>query len=138
GTPRNVRRGTRPRRMQGPGSWCPWRRRAPGCVRGRPRAGRYAWETRVRTSGSFLRAVRTDAEQMADREHEIGAVHGVEMEGIDAMLGELLHLARGNGGRDQLAGFGIVVEALEFLGEPVRHGRAGAGQEGAGRPEIVT
>src|SRR5712664_2520092 len=115
----------RPHRIAGPGSWCPWRHRAPGCARGQPRAGRYAWEKRVRTSGSLLRAVRTDAEQMADREHEIGAVHGVEMEGIDAMLGELLHLARGNGRRDQFPSLGIGVEAVEFLGEPVRHAGAG-------------
>src|SRR6202012_1858091 len=44
-------------------------------------------------SRGFLGTLRTDAEQMADGEHEVRAVHGVEMEGIDAVLGELLHLA---------------------------------------------
>src|ERR1700709_817021 len=52
-------------------------------------------------SGGFLRAARANAEQMADREHEICAVHGVEMEGVDAVLGELLHLAGGDGGGEQ-------------------------------------
>ena len=52
---------------------------------------------------------------MADREHEVGAVHGVEVEGIDAALGELLHLAGRDRRRDQLARFRIVVEAFEFF-----------------------
>ena len=39
----------------GPGSWCPWRRRAPECVRGLPPAGRFAseklaWKAPVRSS----------------------------------------------------------------------------------------
>src|SRR6204780_1967918 len=51
-------------------------------------------------SGGFLRATRANAEQMTDREHEVGAVHGVEVKGIDAVLGELLHLAGRDGGGD--------------------------------------
>ncbi len=103
------------------------------------RAGRYAWaETgTVMDSGSFLGAIRPNAEQMADREHEVRAVHGVEVEGVDAVLEQLLHLAGGNGGRHQLAGLGVVVEAVELLGEPVRHAGAGAGDEIAGLLEIV-
>ena len=50
GNPQSARRETRPRHIAGPGSWCPWRRRAPGCVRGRPRAGRFAWAKRARSS----------------------------------------------------------------------------------------
>src|SRR5260370_19182776 len=72
-------------------------------------------------SGGFLCARRANTEQMADREHEVGAVHGVEMEGVDAMLGEFLHLAGRNGGCHQLAGLGVVVEPFEFFREPVRH-----------------
>src|ERR1700682_855947 len=71
-------------------------------------------------SGGFLCALRANTEQMADGEHEVRAVHGVEVKGVDAMLGELLHLAGGNGCRHQLAGLGIVVEPFEFLGKPVR------------------
>src|ERR1700739_89480 len=66
-------------------------------------------------SGGFLRAVRTDAKQMTDREHEIGAVHGVEMKGVDAVLVELLHLAGSNGCRDQPAGLCVVVKTVEFF-----------------------
>ena len=44
---------------------------------------------------------------MADREHEVRAVHGVEMKGIDAVLGELLHLAGCNGRGDQLSRLGV-------------------------------
>ena len=36
--------------IAGPGSWCPWRRRAPECVRGRRRAGRFAWKKQVWSS----------------------------------------------------------------------------------------
>src|SRR3954468_1617766 len=43
-------------------------------------------------SSGFLCAIGTDAQEMADREHEVRAVHGVEVEGVDAVLGELLHL----------------------------------------------
>src|SRR3979411_1687980 len=38
-------------------------------------------------SGGFLCAIGADAQQMADREHEVRTVHGVEMEGVDAVLG---------------------------------------------------
>ena len=51
------------------------------------------------------------------------------MKGVDTLLGELLHLPGGDGGRDQLAGLSVVVEAFELLGEPGRHGGAGAGHE---------
>src|SRR5436305_8087754 len=115
---------------------------APSSTRMRSRASasravRFGETGRVIGSGGFLRAGGANAEQMADREHQIGAVHGVEVEGVDAALGELLHLAGGNGRRHQLAGLGIVVEAFELLREPVRHGGAGAGDEGSRLLEIV-
>src|SRR5450759_5620029 len=69
-------------------------------------------------SGGFLCAIRAKAEQMADGEHEVRAVHGVEVKGIDAVFCQFLHLARGDGGGHQLAGVGIVVEPLEFLRQP--------------------
>src|SRR5882757_9637839 len=83
-------------------------------------------------SSSFLCALRADAQQMADREHEVRAVHGVEVKGIDAVLGQFLHLAGGDGRGHQLAGLGVVIEAVEFRRQPVRHRRAGAGDEIAG------
>src|ERR1700722_17020327 len=88
-------------------------------------------------SGGFLCAPGADAEQMADREHEVRAVHGVEVKGVDAVLGQFLHLAGGDGGGHQLAGLGIVVEAVEFFPQPVRHAGAGAGDEIARLLEIV-
>src|SRR5258705_7259431 len=115
---------------------------APSSTRMRSRAAASSWvrlgETgTVILSGGFLRALGADAEQMADGEHEVGAVHGVEVEGVDAVLGELLHLARGDGGGHQLAGLGVVVEALELVREPVRHRGAGTGDKIAGLLEIV-
>src|SRR6185437_2630838 len=101
------------------------------------RFGEIGTDIRRPSSSSFLGAVRPDAEQVADREHEIGAVHGVEMEGVDAMLGELLHLAGGHRRRHKFACVGIVVESVEFLREPVRHRGAGAGHEVARLPEIM-
>src|SRR5258706_16173703 len=91
----------------------------------------------VMGSCGFLGAIGTYPEQMADGEHEIRAVHGVEMKGVDAVLGEFLHLAGGDGGRNELAGFGIVVESFELFGEPVRHARAGASDKIAGLLEVV-
>src|SRR5882724_13489380 len=88
-------------------------------------------------SSGFLCAIGTDAQQMADREHEVRAVHGVEMKGVDALLRELLHLPGRDGSGDELAGFGVVVEAFELVGKPGRHGGAGAGHEVTRLLEIV-
>src|SRR4051812_231068 len=115
---------------------------APSSTRIRSRASasssvRFEETGTVIGSGGFLRAARADAEQMADREYEIGAVHGVKMEGVDAVLGEFLHLPCGDRRCDQLAGVGIVVEPVELFRQPCRHGGAGAGHEVAGLLEIV-
>src|SRR5216684_6706917 len=74
---------------------------APSSTRMRSRAAasravRFSETGTVIGSGGFLCALRADAEQMADGEHEVRAVHGVEMKGIDAVFCQFLHLA----GRD--------------------------------------
>src|SRR5436190_13099965 len=46
-------------------------------------------------SGGLLCAIGADAQQMADRKHEVRAVHGVEVKGVDAVFCQLLHLAGG-------------------------------------------
>src|SRR3982074_2788935 len=83
------------------------------------RAARSGETGTVIGSGGFLCALRANAEQMANGEREVRAVHGVEVKGVDAVLGEFLHLAGRDGCRHQLAGLGVVVEAFEFLREPV-------------------
>src|SRR6185312_17362616 len=88
-------------------------------------------------SGSFLRAIGANAQQMADREHEVRAVHGVEVKGIDAVLGELVHLACGHCCGDELARVGVVVEAFELVRQPGRHRRARPGHEVPRLLEIV-
>src|SRR5258707_8306739 len=90
------------------------------------RAVRFSETGTVIGSSGFLCATGANAQQMADGEHEVRAVHGVEVEGIDAVLGEFLHLAGRDGGRDQLARVRILVEPLELLREPRRHAGAGA------------
>src|SRR3954464_2842572 len=115
---------------------------APSSTRMRSRASpskavRFGETGTVIGSCGLLRAIGANAEQMADREHQVGAVHGVEVEGVDGVLGELLHLAGRDGCRHQLAGIGVVVETLEFFGKPGRYGGAGAGHEIAGLLEIV-
>src|SRR5947199_3380990 len=115
---------------------------APSSTRMRSRASassavRFGETGKVIGSCGFLRAIGANAEQMADREHQVGAVHGVEVEGVDALLGEFLHLAGGNGGGDQLAGVRIVIEPVELFRQPRRHGGPGAGHEVAGLLEIV-
>src|SRR5882757_8377446 len=115
---------------------------APSSTRMRSRAAasravRFSETGTVIGSGSLLCALRADAEQMADREHEVRAVHGVEMEGVDAAFCQFLHLAGSHRGRHQLSRFGIVVEAVELLRQPVRHRGAGAGNEVARLLEIM-
>src|SRR5580700_10688703 len=72
------------------------------------------------------RAARPQAEQMADRVDEIGAVHGVEVKVGDTVIDEVEHLLGSDRGGDQLAGCGIVVQAIEAVGEPGRHRGAAA------------
>src|SRR5512139_264678 len=64
---------------------------------------------------------RPQAQQMADCEHEVGPVHRVEMERGNAAVHEVDHLLGGNRSCDQLARGGIVVEAVEALGDPGRN-----------------
>src|SRR6267142_6649611 len=95
---------------------------APSSTRMRSRAAassavRFSETGTVIGSGGFLCAMGANAQQMADREHEVGAVHGVEVKGVDAVLGEFLHLAGRNRRRHQFAGVGIVVEPFEFFGK---------------------
>src|SRR4051794_3918268 len=96
---------------------------APSSTRMRSRASarravRFGEGAMVIGSGCFPRAVRPDAQQVADGKHQVGAVHGVEMKSIDAVLGQLLHLAGRDRGGHQLAGLGVVIEAFEFVGQP--------------------
>src|SRR3954451_19671861 len=81
---------------------------APSSTRMRSRANaskavRWAETVTVILSRSFLCAGGANAQQVADREHQVGAVHGVEVEGVDAVLGEFLYLAGRDGGGHELA-----------------------------------
>src|SRR3954453_16744577 len=100
---------------------------APSSIRMRSRAAASSWVPLGETgtvigSSGFLCALGADAEQVADGEHEGGAVQGVEVEGVAAVLGEFLPLAAGAGSGHQLPRLGVVTEALEFSPKPVRHG----------------
>src|SRR3954447_12184719 len=115
---------------------------APSSTRMRSRANaskavRWAETVTVILSRSFLCAGGANAQQVADREHQVGAVHGVEVEGVDAVLGEFLSLAGRDGGGQELARVRIVVQPVEFFREPCGYGGAGAGREVAGLVEIV-
>src|ERR1700679_749379 len=98
---------------------------APSSTRMRSRAEaskavRFGETGRAIASSRLLRACGADAEQMADRKDEVGAVHGVEMEGIDAAFVELLHLSCGDRCGHQLAGLDVIVESVQFFREPIR------------------
>src|SRR5580698_6021607 len=76
---------------------------------------------------------RSYAEQVADRVHKIGAVHGVEMKVGDVVLDQIEHLFRSHRRGDQLAGGSIVIEAVEAVGEPRRNrGAAACGERPCG------
>src|SRR5262245_19738131 len=75
------------------------------------------------------------AQQVTNREDEVGAIHCVEMERGDAAIDKIEHLLRSDCGGNQLTGRCILVEALKSLGEPDRDrspaapGKAGGGLE---------
>src|SRR5690349_21835528 len=58
------------------------------------------WQ-RLRATDAIL--IGPQAEQVADRVNEIGAVHGVEMKLVDAVVDEVEHLLGGNCRCDQFA-----------------------------------
>src|SRR3954468_19820574 len=70
-----------------------------------------------------------EAEQIADRISELGAVQGVEMELADAAGIKLAAKLGRDGGGDELARGGKVVEAFEQAIHPGRDGRAAARRE---------
>ena len=71
-------------------------------------------------------APRPQPERMADRVGEFGAIQGVEMELLDAVLPQALHLLDRHVRGDHAARVRIVVEAVEARAQPVRNGRAAA------------
>src|ERR1700687_2813404 len=89
------------------------------------RAVRFSETGTVIGSCGFLCATGPNAEQMADGEYEVGAVHGVEMKGVDAVFANFWPRAAGGGGGSRLAGLGFVTESFNFSREPVRHAGAG-------------
>ena len=74
---------------------------------------------------------------MADGVDQIGAVHGVEVEIGDATIDEIEHLLGGDRGGNELAGGRVIVQAVETLGQPVRHRGAAARRERLGLLEIL-
>src|SRR5205823_13755543 len=64
---------------------------------------------------------RPQSQQMADRVDEVGAVHGVKVEIGDAAIDEIEHLLGGDCRGDELAGRGVLVEAVPALRQPIRH-----------------
>ncbi len=64
--------------------------------------------------------VGAHAEQMADRDDQVGAVQGVEMEFVHSLGVEPAALLGGDRGGDEAAGVGIVVEPGEMTLHPGR------------------
>src|SRR3954452_10794750 len=80
--------------------------------------------------------LRAKAEQMADGVSQLGAVQRVEMELADAAGIELAAQFGGDGGGDQLARGGEVVEPLEQPVHPRRDRGAAARRELAGLGDV--
>ena len=74
----------------------------------------------------LARIHRPQAQQVTDREDEVGAIHCVEVEGRDPAIDKIEHLLGGNSRGNQLACRRIVIEALKPLCDPARHRRAAA------------
>src|ERR1700684_4513662 len=74
---------------------------------------------------------------MADREYQIGAVHGVEVKLLNAMVDEVDHLLGAYGCRDETACRWIVLETIKPVGEPLRHARPRSSREIGGLLEVL-
>ena len=81
--------------------------------------------------------LRPQPDQVADGEDEVGAVHRVEVQFLDAVVDQVDDLLGADGGRDQAARRRIVLEAVETFGQPLRHARPGAAGEIRGLLEIL-
>src|SRR5262249_30246712 len=84
-----------------------------------------------------LLLTRPHAQQMTDRKHQIGTVHGVEMKVRDAAVDEVHDLFGGDGGGAQAACRGVGVEPGEAVGEPCRHAGAAALRENPHLLEVL-
>src|SRR6185295_12495163 len=82
------------------------------------------FKTAASGTGHLAFDVRAHAEGVADREGKLGAVQRIEMKLVDAMPLQHVHLLDRHGGRDHLAGLGVVLEPVEAMLEPLRDGRA--------------
>ena len=71
-------------------------------------------------------ALRPHAEQMADGEDEVGAVHRIEVEMVDPLIDEIEDLFGRHGRCDQAPRDRIIVQAFKAFGEPLRNRGAGA------------
>src|SRR5262245_41477350 len=97
-------------------------------------ADRVPWDAlTISDSGSADRLHHwPQAQQVADREHEIGAIHRVEMECGDPAVDEVEHLLGRDRRGNQFACRRIIIEALETLRDP-RRNRSPAALGKAGR-----
>src|SRR5687768_3457101 len=85
----------------------------------RSAAARATWSGLELLIGGFFRGSErlrgTDTERVADRVRELGAVQRVEVELVDAMALQRVHLFDRDGGRDQLARVRVVLETVETV-----------------------
>src|SRR5262245_39898533 len=93
-------------------------------ARSRSRLRALGWDG-VGISGCLF-GCGAQAQQVADRVYEVGAVHGVEVKVGDAALDQIEHLFGRDRSRDQLAGRDVVIKPVKPLGEPARHRGAAA------------
>jgi hypothetical protein len=77
------------------------------------------------------------AKQPAGRDRELGAIEGVEVELLDALGNQAPRLLGGDARGDQSLLLGMVVQAFEQIGEPVRHAGAAAFAEAPDLDEVV-
>src|SRR5260221_8183479 len=72
-------------------------------------------------SAFSVRDMAADSQEMAGRERQVRAVQGVEVELLHAFALQAAAEIASHGGGDHAAGFDVVVEAPEHLGQPRRH-----------------
>jgi hypothetical protein len=76
----------------------------------------------ARNASARFVAAWTQTQGVTNGVRELGSIQGIEMELVNAVLAQSLHLFDGHVRSNHAAGFRIVIQSVESFPQPARHG----------------